>query len=123
MKIEVSNGEIVDKVTILMIKKDRITDSLKIENISTELDAILPDMLSFIQTNHPLFVELKSVNEQLWEIEDLIRDKERHKQFDEEFVQLARKVYIKNDERAIIKRSINQNTGSSIFEEKSYAAY
>lgn len=67
MKTEVSNGEIVDKITILMIKKDRIKDLLKINNISNELNTILPSMICFMQTDHPLFGQLKFVNEQLWE--------------------------------------------------------
>lgn len=123
MKIEVSNGEIADKVSILLIKKDKITDASKVQNILNELDAILPSMLSFMPLDHYLFNDLKTVNEELWEVEDLIRDKERNKIFDDEFIQLARKVYIKNDTRAVIKRSINEATGSHIFEEKSYAAY
>jgi hypothetical protein len=123
MKIEVSNGEIADKVSILMIKKERLSNPEKISNVISELNAILPGMNSFMETDHPLFQQLKSVNAELWIIEDAIRDKERAKEFDQEFIELARKVYIVNDARASIKRKINEQTGSSLFEEKSYAAY
>lgn len=123
MKIEVSNGEIADKVSILLIKKERLSDADKLCNVIKELDSILPMMNCFFDVHHPLFIELKTINEELWEIEDMIRGKERVKVFDEEFVQLARDVYIKNDTRAAIKRKINEVTDSKLFEEKSYAAY
>lgn len=123
MKIEVSNGEIADKVSILMIKKDRLDDQSKIINVSKELDEITPDFLNIMTFDHPLYIELKEINSSLWDIEDRIRDKERSKLFDDEFVALARAVYFTNDKRAEIKKKINAITGSSLTEEKSYAKY
>jgi hypothetical protein len=123
MKIEVSNGEIADKVSILMIKKERLIDDSKIINVSKELEEITPDFLIIMNFDHPLYLELKQVNSSLWDIEDQIRDKERVKLFDDEFVSLARAVYFINDKRAEIKKTINTITGSSLTEEKSYAKY
>jgi hypothetical protein len=121
VKIPCSIGELVDKITILEIKSDRVLGEEKIHNIQNELDQ-LRDILSSLKLPD-LYVErtaLKNVNLILWEIEDAIRKKELDKKFDDEFILLARKVYLNNDERARIKKQINQKTGSEIVEEKSY---
>ena len=123
MKIDISNGEIADKVSILIIKKERLTDQSKINNVLAELDKITPVFLSIMQFDDPMYNELKLINSSLWDIEDRIRDKERAKQFDEEFVSLARSVYFTNDKRAEVKKKINLHTKSSLVEEKSYAEY
>ena len=127
MKIEVSNGEILDKITILVIKSKKITDPIKLKNINVELDELVPflDIVGY-KTNvtvYDLVTELETVNEKLWVVEDKLRDKERSKQFDEEFIQLARSVYFTNDERARIKKRLNEVTYSKLVEEKSYQKY
>jgi hypothetical protein len=122
----VSPGELVDKLTILQIKSRRITDAAKLANVRRELDVLTqcwkssPWGATDVRTDE---AALLAVNERLWDIEDRIRDKERAKAFDAEFIELARSVYIENDERAAIKKRINTALGSSIVEEKSYAAY
>jgi len=126
MKVEISIGEFLDKLTILQIKSERITDAEKLKSIHKELD-----LLSDIWQSSPHaatnldkeIADLKQVNEALWVIEDDIRDKERHKLFDQEFIELARAVYVNNDKRAAIKREINIKAGSDLMEEKSYAGY
>jgi len=123
MKIEVPNGDIVDKVSILLIKQGRLSDADKKRNVERELEIIMPSMTSFISVDDPMFQRLMSINTRLWDIEDAIRDKERRKEFDEEFIQIARSVYIVNDERAITKKEINIQTNSPLLEEKSYASY
>ena len=123
MKIEVPNGDIVDKVSILLIKQGRLCDADKKRNVERELEIIMPCMISFISADDPMFQRLMSINTRLWDIEDAIRDKERRKEFDEEFIQIARSVYIVNDERAITKKEINIETNSPLLEEKSYASY
>jgi hypothetical protein len=126
IKVEVSVGEFLDKLTILEIKSARIQEADKLKSIHHELDILRQAWESSPFSQHDLDAELsrlKKVNETLWDIEDNIRDKERHKTFDEEFVQLARSVYINNDERAAIKREINLKVGSELIEEKSYAQY
>ena len=127
MKIEVSNGEILDKITILLIKSKKITDQTKLKNINNELNELVPflDIVGY-KTNvtvYDLVTELEIVNEKLWVVEDKLRDKERSKQFDEEFIQLARSVYFTNDERARIKKRLNEVTYSKLVEEKSYQKY
>jgi hypothetical protein len=125
MKIEVSHGEIVDKLTILQIKKENITDTEKLVNINKEYDylfSIVEDDLG-ISTESPDYLKLLSINKELWVIEDDIRDKERQKEFDEEFIKLARAVYYTNDVRAKIKKEINLKYGSGFVEEKSYNEY
>jgi hypothetical protein len=121
MKIEVSNGEILDKISILMIKLERISDKEKKKNISKELEQLKstfdlkdPTILDFLKS-------LKRVNEVLWDAEDKIRLKEDKLLFDKEFISLARMVYINNDARAFIKKVINEKTNSDLIEEKSYA--
>ena len=127
MKIEVSNGEILDKITILVIKSKKITDPIKLKNINNELDELQPflDVVGYESnsTVNSLVKELESVNEKLWNVEDKLRDKERSKQFDDEFIKLARDVYFTNDERARIKKNLNEVTNSKLVEEKSYQKY
>ena len=123
MKIEVSNGEIVDKLTILLIKKDNIKDSEKLKNIEKEIAEIGSISDSVVSRDSKEFIRLHNINKALWKIEDEIREKERAKQFDDTFIQLARSVYFTNDERAEAKRAINELSGSELFEEKSYEAY
>ncbi len=127
MKIEVSNGEILDKITILVIKSKMITDPIKLKNINNELDELIPflDLVEY-ESNvivNSLIKELQSINEKLWVIEDKLRDKEKLKEFDDEFIQLARDVYFTNDERARIKKNLNEVTNSKLVEEKSYQKY
>ncbi|MEM7027547.1 MAG: DUF6165 family protein [Pseudomonadota bacterium] len=124
IKIEISVGELLDKITILEIKSERIEDKAKLININKE-KAVLSTIWASVANNDLVkeTEELKTVNESLWEIEDAIRDKERTKQFDEEFIELARAVYITNDKRASIKKVINEKTGSDLIEEKSYQEY
>jgi len=122
MKIEVSNGEIVDKVTILEIKKINITDVNKLININKELDYLSSVMLEFGDIDSE-YKELYCVNKQLWDVEDLLRVKEKKKEFDLDFIELARKVYYLNDSRAELKKNINIKTKSNFFEEKSYEKY
>ena len=125
MNIEVSHGEIVDKLTILQIKKENITDQSKLENIIKEHDylfSIVENDLG-ISTSSPEYLELLSVNKELWIIEDVIRDKERQKEFDFDFINLARSVYYTNDVRAKIKKEINLKYSSGFIEEKSYQKY
>lgn len=126
VKVEISIGEFFDKVTILEIKKERITAADKLVNINNELDALngLLESLAFTRDDVSSEVaELKLINESLWVIEDDIRDKESKKQFDEKFIELARAVYITNDKRSDVKRQINLKLGSSFVEEKSYEQY
>lgn len=122
----VSWGELVDKITILQIKSERITDKAKLVNIHKELDE-LTKTAKAAATFPPEVVELqaklKVVNEKLWVIEDDIRDCERNKDFGSKFIELARAVYFTNDERFKVKREINDALGSALSEEKSYAAY
>jgi len=124
MKIEVSNGEIVDKITILQIKLEKIQDSVKRENIEKELSVLSPELeKGSISIDQRLIDELHGVNLQLWDIEDKIREKEHQKVFDDEFIELARSVYRTNDERSRIKKDINVLTRSNLVEEKSYKKY
>jgi hypothetical protein len=125
MNIEVSHGEIVDKLTILQIKKENITDPSKLDNIVKEYDYLLSVVENDlgISTLSPEYLELLSVNKELWVIEDDIRDKERQKEFDDDFIKLARAVYYTNDIRAKIKKEINLKHSSGFVEEKSYQSY
>ena len=126
LKVPVSVGEVLDKITILQIKLAHISDAAKRANIQNELDALLPLVAGDAFTTdqmQALMAELKSVNEALWDIEDDIRVKEAAKSFDAEFIRLARAVYITNDKRAEIKKQINLATGSALVEEKSYESY
>ena len=126
LHVPVSVGEVLDKITILQIKLAHIPDAEKRVNVQNELDALLPLVAgdSFITgQTQTLIAELKSVNEALWEIEDDIREQEAAKIFGEEFIRLARAVYVTNDKRAAIKKKINLATGSALIEEKSYESY
>ena len=125
MKIEVSHGEIVDKLTILQIKKENITDPSKLDNIVKEYDYLLSIVKNDlgISTESSEYLELLSINKELWVIEDDIRDKERVKEFDDDFISLARSVYYTNDVRAKIKKEINLKYSSGFIEEKSYQSY
>jgi hypothetical protein len=126
IKVPISPGELLDKITILRIKSHRITEPQKVANVRLELDALEQTWGSSAYAGIDIAVDvdaLMRVNERLWKIEDDIRDKERAQAFDAEFIQLARAVYIENDERAAIKRRINTTLGSSIVEEKSYRPY
>jgi hypothetical protein len=123
MKIEVSNGEIIDKLTILQIKLERIKDESKLKNLRKEYDELIQVTSSILSTTDPLYLSLYSINCELWDIEDLIRDLERNKDFGSDFIETARAVYIKNDRRSVIKRDINLKTSSSFIEEKSYEKY
>ena len=125
MNIEVSHGEIVDKLTILQIKNQNITDPIKLVNIVKEYNYLLSIVENDlgISTESPEYLELLSINNELWVIEDDIRDKERQKEFDDDFVKLARAVYYTNDVRAKIKKEINLKYSSGFVEEKSYQSY
>ena len=122
----VSWGELIDKLTILEIKIERMSDPAKIKNVSRELEALLPLRNQALQAQAGLSLlqaQLKAVNESLWTIEDEIRECERNKDFGPRFVELARAVYHENDGRAQVKRQINELLGSDLVEEKSYQAY
>ncbi|MCX7036095.1 MAG: DUF6165 family protein [Proteobacteria bacterium] len=122
----VSPGELIDKLTILDIKSRRITAADKLANVRIEYEALTRCWAASVFGGADVAADqaaLLAVNERLWEIEDLIRDQERARLFDEEFIRLARAVYIENDQRAAIKKRINQALGSRLVEEKSYAAY
>ena len=126
MKVEVSNGELLDKFSILKIKLEKISDEFKLINIKNEIDTISKNCEEIIQSDLRLsviFEELVSVNESLWDIEDKIRIKEKEKEFDSEFIELARSVYITNDIRFTLKNKINTITSSKLVEEKSYESY
>jgi len=123
MKIEVSNGEIVDKLTIIEIKLANISDEQKQINLKSEYDVLNQAVTLIISKEHPLYVDLLEINKKLWDIEDRIRELEKSKKFDEEFIRMARSVYFTNDQRSDIKRKINLLTNSSLFEEKSYEDY
>ncbi len=123
MKIEVSNGEIADKLTILEIKLEKIKDEAKLINLKNEYEEVNRCMNSIMDKSHALYRKLYEINGRLWEIEDHIRDLERAKDFGENFIQTARSVYFINDERSDVKRKINEVTGSQLFEEKSYEEY
>lgn len=124
VKINVSIGELVDKVTILSIKAEKIFDPVQLTNIRNELELLEVAMIGEgINQDHPQFKALKAVNLELWEIEDRIRLKEASQQFDDEFIELARNVYFINDRRSSIKRAINIDHGSELMEEKQYVDY
>ncbi|QZT37050.1 DUF6165 family protein [Halosquirtibacter xylanolyticus] len=123
MKIEVSNGEIVDKLTIIEIKLERISDEAKLANLRNEHKVLDEAVKKIIDKADPLYKELYDINCQLWDIEDHIRDLEREKKFGDDFIQTARSVYFTNDKRCEVKRAINDKTGSELVEEKSYEDY
>jgi hypothetical protein len=125
MKIEVSNGEILDKLSILQIKSTKFNDIYKLSNVENERRVLLPmyDLIATTSEIRQKFHDLININSKLWDIEDMIRIKEQRKEFDEEFIELARSVYKTNDIRAEIKRDINLLSNSNLIEEKSYAEY
>lgn len=123
MKIEVSNGEIIDKLTIIQIKLERIKDQAKLKNLMKEFDELTGVTSKIISTSDPLYRALYDVNCELWDIEDHIRELERRKDFGDDFIATARSVYFKNDKRAELKKEINLKTGSGLVEEKSYEKY
>ncbi|HKR34111.1 MAG TPA: DUF6165 family protein [Steroidobacteraceae bacterium] len=126
IKVPISPGELVDKITILEIKSARMSDAAKLANVRTELTLLQDTWRTSAYASHDIssqWAALRAINEKLWDVEDLIRDKERARKFDQEFIELARAVYVTNDERAAVKRDINTRLGSKIVEEKSYAKY
>ena len=127
MKVEVSNGELLDKLTILELKLSNISDVKKLTNIQKEHDELNPlaGQLfdSYGEGLKNLYKQLAEINSELWTIEDDIRECERNKDFGSDFVSLARAVYFTNDKRSEIKKSINLLTGSGFVEEKSYEDY
>jgi hypothetical protein len=123
MKIEVSNGEIVDKLTIIEIKLEHIKDEKKLVNLKTEYEVLDAAVKNIIDKKHEHYKELLKINQQLWDIEDRIRELEKAKDFGAEFIEVARAVYFTNDRRSEVKRKINELTGSNLIEEKSYEDY
>lgn len=127
MKVEISIGELLDKISILEIKLLNIKDEEKSKNVYKELEVLNPyfqDLLDEYGIKiKNLYIKLSNINKTLWNIEDDIREKEKAEEFDEEFVELARSVYITNDQRAAIKKEINLLTKSELVEEKSYSDY
>jgi len=123
MQIEVSNGEIADKLTIIEIKLERIKDAQKLANLNKEYEILNEAVAGIIDKKHKLYLDLYNINNQLWDIEDHIRELERTGNFGHDFVQTARSVYFINDKRSEVKRKINELTGSNLTEEKSYEEY
>lgn len=128
MKIEVSNGEILDKHTILKIKLEKITDPVKVANLNKEwmiLTPIVQEIVTACNNDliHIAYQDMLEVNRKLWQIEDEIRDCEKTNDFGDEFIRLARAVYWTNDDRNLVKKRIDNLTGSNLTEEKSYADY
>ena len=119
----ISLGELIDKITILQIKTQHLQGNA-LENVKKELDALLTTLNNLqLNINPTLIQRLQEVNQNLWQIEDDIRDQERQKSFTETFIELARSVYQQNDQRAAIKKEINTTYGSAFVEEKSYQQY
>lgn len=126
IKVEIAPGELIDKLTILEIKLQKISEKNKLKNIRHEYSVLQQTFRRHVPSNdalEPLISELKKVNEALWVIEDQIRDCEREKDFGGKFIGLARSVYRNNDKRAELKREINILLDSNIIEEKSYQSY
>jgi len=126
IQVPISPGELLDKITILQIKSERIQDAAKLANVNRELDMLTRVWEQSVESDdeiEALAARLKTINEALWEIEDDIRDEERNKRFGERFIELARAVYVTNDERADAKKRVNLHLNSSIVEEKSYQDY
>jgi hypothetical protein len=126
IQVPVSPGELLDKITILQIKSERIDDDAKLANVNRELELLSRVWQQSVESDDEivaLTAKLKSINEALWEIEDDIREEERNKRFGERFIELARAVYVTNDERAAAKKQVNLHLNSSIVEEKSYQDY
>ena len=124
--VAVSVGELIDKITILEIKTERINAPSKLANVRTELDELRQARDTYVASSpglDALNAELKAVNETLWEIENGVREHERNKFFNARFIELVRAVYLNNDQRSAIKRRINELTGSHIVDEKVYSEY
>ena len=122
MKVEVSIGEFLDKISILAIKLDKVEDKDKLKNIQKEFISLTSQVSSSMYLDK-LYMRLCQVNQKLWNVEDKLRDHERLNNFNEDFINLARSVYKLNDERARIKKEVNVKYGSEIIEEKSYQEY
>ena len=125
-KVPISWGELFDKITILQIKLDTLTSKKALENVEREHKQLQAIFIRFFSENaqaNQLLVDLKPINQHLWDIEDKIRECERNNAFDTTFIELARSVYITNDKRAQLKKDINLHTGSTYVEEKSYENY
>jgi len=132
MKIDVSNGELLDKVSIVKLKMEYIGDTAKLKHLRKENEVLTAYMMELTETLSDkdveskylnLYDQLYAVNEKLWHLEDRIRDKERRNIFDQDFIEVARAIYFTNDVRAQLKREINELTRSSLFEVKSYQEY
>ena len=127
MKVEVSNGELMDKLSILELKLKNITDPKKLRNVNTEFNELNPLVQQLFKKHNPtinvLYQKLAEINGKLWIIEDEIRQRERDKDFGPQFVKLARDVYFTNDVRSNLKKEINVLTNSGVIEEKSYEDY
>lgn len=133
MQVEVANGELIDKYTILQIKlkklHEALGDSAKLDNVIKELETIKPKVNTIFEQClasdklEGLYVDLLNINQTLWNIEDQIRECERDGIFGSDFIELARSVYFTNDERSAVKKEINEVTGSMLSEEKSYERY
>jgi len=124
--VEIGSGELIDKITILQIKSERMSDAAKLANVRlelSELSAARDDNLPASDELEALSAQLKTINEALWVIEDEIRACEAEKDFGEKFIALARAVYVTNDQRAAVKKQINLLTGAKIIEEKSYTEF
>jgi hypothetical protein len=124
--VPVSPGEVLDKITILEIKSERMSDEAKLANVRRELELLNDTWTQTVPGDAEvdrIHDQLKHINEALWEIEDDIRDKERLREFDQDFIDLARAVYVTNDKRAEAKKELNLHLGSEIVEEKSYQDY
>jgi predicted nucleic acid-binding Zn-ribbon protein len=124
--VEVAWGELIDKITILEIKQQRLTSPEAVDNVRRELavlSRVVQELKPAASALDGLKQQLRSINETLWDIEDRIRAKEAAKSFDQQFIELARSVYFNNDERARIKRQINELMKSGLVEEKQYTAY
>jgi len=132
MKIEISNGELLDKVSIVKLKMEYIGDTEKLKHLRKEDSVLVSHMMELTESLGDkeaeakylgLYDQLYAVNEKLWHLEDRIRDKERRNVFDQDFIEIARSIYYVNDERAKLKRQINELTQSSLYEVKSYQEY
>ncbi len=121
----ISLGELVDKISILMIKKKNISDSIKLQHVNKELEFLQKTLKKYISEDeiNDFILKLVNINSKLWNIEDDIRECERNKLFDQTFIDLARSVYFTNDERAKVKNDINKTFGSELVEVKSYEEY
>ena len=126
IQVPVSPGELLDKITILEIKSERMTDEGKLANVRRELSLLNSTWNERVPSDGTILrihAAMKRINEALWEIEDDIRDKEKAREFDDSFIELARSVYVTNDKRAAAKKELNVHLGSEIVEEKSYQDY